>query len=167
MKKLLLKKLSAFILMIFFFSFSHAQQCKGPNHILVCQCARYSDFYCYPVCKCIHVSQLKSYLNDGWKLSSSSDAAKINNSSSDLFSFLVINSTSINVVMAESQNVSLKIYDVTGKLIKTLADSRMREGDYQIDWNKKDEKGNAVSNGIYILQFNAGSYSDTKRLSII
>ena len=85
----------------------------------------------------------------------------------DQFSISVINSSAISFELNEPQNVSLKIYDATGRLIKTLADSRMPEGEYQIDWNIRDDKGSTISSGIYILRFSAGSYSDTKRLTII
>ena len=78
-----------------------------------------------------------------------------------------VNSTAISIQLMQAETVSLKIYDITGRLIKTLANGRMPEGEYQIDWNRRDEKGNTVSNGIYILQFSAGSYSSAKRLSII
>src|SRR5215213_10308305 len=152
MKKKLLKKLLAFILIIFSVSFLHAQQCKGPNKILVCQCARYSDFICYYVCKCIHVSQLKEHLRGGWTLSDPSVAKESNTTSSDLFSTSVINSASINVALDKSQTVSLKIYDITGRLIKTLADSKKLQGEHQIEWNARDESGNAVPAGIYFLR---------------
>ena len=70
-------------------------------------------------------------------------------------------------MLAEPQSVSLKIYDITGKLIKTLADSRMPEGENQITWNKSDEAGNTVSAGIYILRFDAGKFSDRKKFTVI
>jgi len=49
---------------------------------------------------------------------------------------------------------------MAGGLVKTLADYRMPKGDHQIEWNKRDEAGNAVSPGIYILQFDAGAGQD-------
>lgn len=63
--------------------------------------------------------------------------------------------------------VSVKIYDATGRLIKTLAERRMAKGEYQIDWDRKDAKGNAVSAGTYILQFNVGGETETRKLSIV
>lgn len=168
MKPQLIQKLFAFIIcMVFSSSFLHAQQCKGPNKVLVCQCSRASDFYCVYVCKCIHVNQLKEHLRNGWTLSTPSDAAKSKTTPSDLFSISVMNSTAINVALAEPQTVSLKIYDVTGRLIKTLADTRMPEGEHQITWNKSDEAGNRVSAGIYILRSDAGTFSDTKKFTVI
>ena len=162
------QKLFVFIIcMMFSSSFLHAQQCKGPNKMLVCYCSRASDYACAWVCKCIHVNQLKEHLRNGWTLSTPSDAAKSIETSSDLFSISVINSTAINLALAKLQSVSLKIYDITGRLIKTLVDGRMQEGVHQIEWNKRDEAGDIVSTGIYTLRFDAGTYSETKRLAVI
>jgi len=41
------------------------------------------------------------------------------------------------------------------------------EGNHQLLWNANDENGNAVSPGIYLLRLSTGSYSETKKLSII
>lgn len=64
-------------------------------------------------------------------------------------------------------NVSIKIYDETGRLIKTLADSQMPEGEHQITWNNSNEAGNTISAGIYILRFDAGTFSDRKKFTVI
>jgi hypothetical protein len=84
----------------------------------------------------------------------------------DLLSISGIDSTAISLELIESQNVSLKIYDITGRLIKTLADEKMEEGNHQIEWNKTDEAGNTVSAGIYILQFDTANTSETRKLSV-
>jgi len=168
MKQQLIQKLFAFIIcMMFSFSFLHAQKCNGPNKILVCQCSRASDFYCIYVCKCIHMNQLKEHLNKGWKLSDPSDAPKINTTPSDLVSVSVIKSTSIDVALAEPQTVSLKIYDVTGRLIKALTYKRMPEGNHQLAWDNKDESGKAVPAGAYVARISAGDHTETKKILIV
>ena len=132
----------------------------------MCYCGRASDYACAWVCKCVHVSQLKEHLRNGWTLSSPSDAAKNNTSTSDLFSISMINLIPGNVALTELQRVSLKIFDVRGRLVKTITQNRMPEA-HQIEWDKKDEAGNTISSGIYILQVNGGSYSATKKVVII
>ena len=73
----------------------------------------------------------------------------------------------INFQVEDCGNISLKIYDVVGRLIKTLGDEKMQQGDHQIEWNTKDEEGNAISAGIYILQLDTGNRSETKKVSVI
>jgi hypothetical protein len=57
---------------------------------------------------------------------------------------------------------SIKIYDATGQLVKTLADKIFEQGEHQLQW---DAAG--VNAGIYIVQFNTGTYSETKKIVVI
>jgi hypothetical protein len=158
MKKQSLKKIFAFIITLLMFSVLTKQAVaqttkdKKPSHGgshgggTFCNCSvRPIPFQCGQICGFF--------------------AGKI--AAGNLLSISSINSTAISFELTETQNVSLKIYDVTGRLIKTLAQSRMTEGEHQIDWNKTDEAGNTVSAGIYIAKFDAGDYSTTKKLSVI
>ncbi len=72
------------------------------------------------------------------------------------------NSTSISFTIYESQKVSLKIFDATGNLIKVLTNAKFEKGQYELKWNTA-----GVSAGIYFLQFDSGTYSDTKEISVI
>lgn len=69
--------------------------------------------------------------------------------------------------LEQTSKVSIKIYDATERLIKTLADRRMPQGEHQITWNKTDEAGNTVNAGIYIFRLDAGTFSDTKKFTVI
>ena len=79
----------------------------------------------------------------------------------------VSQSTNITYSVPQPGKVSLKIYDMMGKLIKTLVNAKVAAGTYHIPWNANDENGNTLSSGIYLLRLNTGSYSETKKLSVI
>jgi hypothetical protein len=49
-------------------------------------------------------------------------------------------------------DVSLKIYNLLGQLVRILADGEMMPGAYRITWDGKDEKGREVSSGIYFCR---------------
>jgi hypothetical protein len=76
------------------------------------------------------------------------------------------NSTTISFTLSHLQKVFIGIYDMTGRLIKTLANSELQQGTHQLVWNAKDEGGNAVVSGMYILKMQAGSYLETKKLIV-
>ena len=76
-------------------------------------------------------------------------------------------SPTTNLEIEKPSVVSIKIYDITERLIKTLAGRQMTQGEHQIDWDRKDAQGNAVSAGTYILQFNVGGEIETRKLSIV
>ena len=71
-------------------------------------------------------------------------------------------SMSVSFFLFQSQKVSLKIFDVNGRLVTTLADASYEEGDYEITWNAAE-----VNSGIYFLRMEAGDYSVTEKLSVI
>jgi hypothetical protein len=54
--------------------------------------------------------------------------------------------------------VSLKIYSPYGQLVKTLADGKFDAGQHQVNWNGKDDGGNALPAGMYtaVLQTSKG-----------
>ncbi len=43
----------------------------------------------------------------------------------------------------------------------------MQAGNHQLTWNARDEKGNAVVTGIYLLKMQAGNYTETKKVSVV
>lgn len=86
----------------------------------------------------------------------------------------VSNSATISFSLLQSQKamptgrqVSVAIYDMNGRLIKTLANEQMQQGSHQLTWNARDEKGNAVGSGIYVLKLQAGDYIETKKILVV
>ncbi len=77
------------------------------------------------------------------------------------------NSATISFTLPQPKKVSINIFDMTGRLVKTLVDAEMQAGTHQIIWDAEDEKGNSVSEGVYILKFQTNNYSETKKLSIV
>jgi len=77
------------------------------------------------------------------------------------------NSATISFSLPASQNVSLKIYDVTGRLVATLADETLSAGNHLLQWNTTNENGNAVSKGIYLLQLSTENNSKTIRIAVM
>ncbi|MFV8324977.1 T9SS type A sorting domain-containing protein [Flavobacterium sp. ZS1P14] len=72
------------------------------------------------------------------------------------------NSTTISFTISQSQKISLKIYDMNGVLVKILADEPFEKGQHQLQWNTTEAKA-----GIYILEFDAKDYNETKKLYVI
>jgi flagellar hook assembly protein FlgD len=76
------------------------------------------------------------------------------------------NSTAIEYYVPTAQRVSLRIYDVSGQLVKTLLDSPMEAGTHQAVWNGLDEQGRAVSSGVYFYQLQGETENTTKKLVV-
>ncbi len=60
--------------------------------------------------------------------------------------------TNISFSIVESSDVSLKVYDLSGKEINELANNFYTPGTYNVMWDATDSYGNQVSSGIYMYQ---------------
>jgi hypothetical protein len=60
--------------------------------------------------------------------------------------------TKIEFSLAAPGVVRLQVFDVGGRLVRTLADGRFDGGDHSLIWNGKNESGIAVSSGTYFYR---------------
>ena len=70
--------------------------------------------------------------------------------------------TKINFAIPVRGIVTLKIFDILGREIKTLVNEIKSAGNYSVDFN-----GSEFSSGVYFYQLKAGNFNDTKRMLMI
>ncbi|MDD5528914.1 MAG: T9SS type A sorting domain-containing protein [bacterium] len=76
--------------------------------------------------------------------------------------------TTISYMLAENSKVNVTIYDISGKLVKTLSNEAQSSGMKTLDWNVKDNNGNKVSSGMYFCKLNVnGKAISTKSLIVL
>jgi len=64
--------------------------------------------------------------------------------------------------------VSLRVFDVSGRLVRVLVDDRFIEpGRNEAIWNGRDDAGRQVASGTYFYRLEAGEYSETKSMMLI
>ena len=76
-------------------------------------------------------------------------------------------STVIRYNIVSPSLVSLKIFDVLGREVKTLVNQEQLSGVYEVNWIGDDELGNKVSTGIYFYRISAGNFINTKKMMLI
>jgi hypothetical protein len=74
----------------------------------------------------------------------------------------LINNGTISYTLPKDSNVELSIYDLSGKLVKTLENGIQMTGTKTINWDAKDNNGNKVSSGMYFCKLRAGINTLTK-----
>jgi len=69
---------------------------------------------------------------------------------------------------AGSQDVRLRIFDVNGRLVRTLVSGVQSPGPYTSIWDGRDEGGRGVASGNYFARLNVGkSFSDDSRITVL
>lgn len=64
--------------------------------------------------------------------------------------------------------VSLHVYDMSGRLIRTLLDGEVVEpGRRDVAWNGTDDGGRSVAAGVYVYRLDAGEYSEVRCMALI
>ena len=74
--------------------------------------------------------------------------------------------------LSEDSLVSISIYDTAGKLIRTLSLGYQSTGFYNSRgraayWDGRNEIGESVASGVYFYQFQAGDYTELRRMVIL
>ncbi len=66
-----------------------------------------------------------------------------------------------------TENVTLKVYDIVGKLVVTLVDEIQCSGDHSVIWDGRTSSGVEVSTGVYLYRLESGSSVSTREMVLI
>ncbi len=78
----------------------------------------------------------------------------------------VFGKTTITFSLEKSEKISVKIFDITGRFVKSLTDNFLNEGRIELNWNTTDENENNINPGIYFLKFDAQNYSEVIKIIV-
>ena len=69
--------------------------------------------------------------------------------------------------MGTKQRVSLNVYDIRGRRVRTLINSELEPGSHQVIWDGSNEKGERVSSGIYLYTLRSGDRQFTRKMEML
>ncbi len=75
--------------------------------------------------------------------------------------------TQIRYDLPEDSYVSITIYDIMGRNIKSLVNTDQTAGYRSIRWNATNNLGEPVSAGMYIYMIQAGEFRQTKKMVLL
>ncbi len=75
--------------------------------------------------------------------------------------------TTIRYQLSKRSAVSLEIYDLLGRRVKTLVKGDQVTGSYSVQWRSDNDAGNAVASGVYIYRLRAGDFVQSRKLLLL
>ena len=63
--------------------------------------------------------------------------------------------------------VNITIFDMMGRVIKTIVNSQQNAGFKSVRWNATNDYGKPVSAGIYLYMIQAGEYRQTRKMVLV
>ncbi len=75
--------------------------------------------------------------------------------------------TEINFSLANSEQVSIEVFNITGQKVKTLVDDNLEAGTHSIAWNGANDSGDPVASGAYFYKLSTENESFVKKMVLL
>lgn len=75
--------------------------------------------------------------------------------------------TTIRFQLAQTEVVSLGIYDVQGQLVRLLWSGSLAAGESELSWDGRDDAGRQVASGIYLVRLTAASRAQMHKMLLL
>ena len=76
-------------------------------------------------------------------------------------------STLIRFSLATGGEVELTVYNIQGRLIRTLTEGDRPPGEYEAAWDGTDEYGIDVAAGVYLYRLRLGELEETRKMILV
>ncbi len=74
--------------------------------------------------------------------------------------------TTIRFEMPQAGPAAVRIYDASGRLVRTLVEEQFGAGVHQVLWNGRDSRGKAMDSGVYLYKLNAMGETLSGRMTL-
>ncbi len=75
--------------------------------------------------------------------------------------------TQIRFGLPTDQRVALRVYDVQGRLVATLAERSLPAGHHQVTWHGVDDNGSPVASGTYVYRLETETGVVTRKMTLV
>jgi hypothetical protein len=75
----------------------------------------------------------------------------------------------VSFSLAKKDRVEIKVYDVAGRLVRTLADRTFEAGPQQVRWDGTNDQGQRVARGVYFTQVKYANshFLDSRKVTVL
>lgn len=75
--------------------------------------------------------------------------------------------TQIRLDVPTSTRAALEVFDIQGRLVRTLLSGSIGAGVHTFGWNGRDNTGHAVGSGVYLYRFSSGEYTASHKMLLV
>ena len=75
--------------------------------------------------------------------------------------------TSVSFDLPRDGRATLRVYDLSGRLVRTLVDGDLSAGEHVVTWSGDDETGRGVATGTYLLRLQQTGVSKVQRVTLM
>ena len=75
--------------------------------------------------------------------------------------------TSISFNLPHSSDIGLKVYNIKGQYICTLAEGVYPSGTHSVIWNGTDDKGTSITSGVYLYKLSTENIEITRKMILL
>ncbi|MBM3319407.1 MAG: T9SS type A sorting domain-containing protein [Candidatus Eisenbacteria bacterium] len=75
--------------------------------------------------------------------------------------------TTLRFLLPRDAQASLRVFDVSGRRVRTLVENESRSGMNESLWDGRDDRGVELPSGVYFLRLEAGSDSRSERILLV
>ncbi len=76
-------------------------------------------------------------------------------------------STTIEYTLGQTSNVVMEVFNIKGKMVKTLQDESLPAGKYNIQWDGTNDAGQQLPGGIYLYRLKTAEATITRRCVLL
>jgi hypothetical protein len=73
----------------------------------------------------------------------------------------------VEYYLAKESRISIQVFDMQGKKIRTIQYGMMPPGNYSVNWDLCNNSGSKVGNGSYVISVHVGEETISKNLFIV
>jgi hypothetical protein len=76
-------------------------------------------------------------------------------------------STAIEFHLPRRERVSLRVYDVSGRLVRTIVEETLETGDHLFTWDGHNDRGAQVASGVYFYMLKSDSIRQARKAVLL
>jgi predicted outer membrane repeat protein len=73
----------------------------------------------------------------------------------------------ITFELDSQRDVRVRVFDVQGKLVRTLINESRSAGEHRVAWDSTNDRGGRASSGVYFLEVQSGAWRDSRKVILL